>query len=731
MPISEEGMTGDTLSHYRIIEKVGDGASGVIFKAEDLALGRLVVLKCLPAAALVSSPSLVRFQHEARTASSINHPNICTIHEIGEQDGRQFIVMEWLDGQTLARTINGRALKLEELVELGIQIADGLSAAHDEGVIHRDLKPANIFVTNKGQAKVLDFGISLLVPRSKSVAPTSGVLAGTTPYMSPEQVRGDDLDARSDLFSLGTVLYEMATGRHPFAGGTASEIMQHILNRSPETPRALNPALPAELDRIVMKALEKSRKLRFQTATDLRVDLQRLKRELDSGTVSTNEGVVPGAGARSPGKVIEGQRPVLTAGAIAAVVIVSAGIIASRVEAPPNVAALGADVSMSPSTRRSHITLEPERCARTAATTAAGARRSTLDLGTGANERAAVASLRSADARSVDQELSVAQKKADAGLHDPALETVRNLLTKHGGSPQVIDAYFIKGSIHERQQKHEDAMATYLEIAERYPRHGRAPEALYRLAEVTMRSKRRNKEVEARQVLEQIVASAPASSWAPQALMMKAELEQRQRLYQRDAILGTSVPAALGYLPDVDRELSGAAGREVALQKIGKMYGTSAATIWRPPHLPNWPPGIRPRSRCVVPCGRALPAPPEQPANGARRVYPGAPGLAVFQGRAESIEMTLILPGRFSGVFAPAFQPRQFVAGFTQPVVLRADIFTRFVPVVWVRPVSTAATRHVGPSVRVTLNHSALCAGPRIARWIHQCARHGPGGVPR
>ena len=564
-------MTGETLSHYRIIEKVGDGASGVIFKAEDLALGRLVVLKCLPAAALVSSPSLVRFQHEARTASSINHPNICTIHEIGEQDGRQFIVMEWLDGQTLARTINGRALKLEELVELGIQIADGLSAAHDEGVIHRDLKPANIFVTNKGQAKVLDFGISLLVPRSKSVAPTSGVQAGTTPYMSPEQVRGDDLDARSDLFSLGTVLYEMATGRHPFADGTAAEIMQHILNRSPETPRALNPALPAELDRIVMKALEKSRKLRFQTATDVRVDLQRLKRELDSGTVST-EGVVPGAGARSPGKVIEGQRPAFTAGAIAAVVIVSAGIIASRVEAPPNVAALGADVSTSPSTRRSHITLEPDdaRVSQRQPQPALVDRPS--DLGAGADERAAVASLHSADARSVDQELSVARKKADAGLHDPALETVRNLLTKHGGSPQVIDAYFIKGSIHERQQKHEDAMATYLEIAERYPRHGRAPEALYRLAEVTMRSKRRNKEVETRRVLEQIVASAPASSWAPRALLMKGNLEQRERLYQRDPALGGSVPAALITYRLLIAKYPGAAGREVALQKIGKMY---------------------------------------------------------------------------------------------------------------------------------------------------------------
>jgi serine/threonine protein kinase/TolA-binding protein len=564
-------MAGETLSHYRLIEKVGDGASGVIYKAEDLALGRLVGLKCLPAASLASGSSLVRFQHEARTASSINHPNICTIHEIGEQDERQFIVMEWLDGQTLAQAINGRPMKLDELVELGIQIADGLSAAHDEGVIHRDVKPANIFVTNKGQAKVLDFGISLLVPRTHSVAPTAGLPAGTTPYMSPEQVRGDDLDARSDLFSLGTVLYEMATGRHPFAGGTAAEIMQHILNRAPDPPRVLNPRLPAELDRIVMKALEKSRKLRFQTASDLRVDLQRLKREMDSGAWSVNSGAPLVVASRSPAPSNAGGRMlVLAALAIAVFVIVIAGVIAKRDALPEDRGGAAAEFAVLRQTGRTDITLEPSRSGTLP-------RKATAppvepEPAPGANDAGRIAPLSAVDSINVDRELSVAQKKADAGLYDQALETVRNLLAKHSGSIRAVDAYFVMGSIHERQQRYEDAMATYLEIAERYPRHERAGEALYRLADVTMRSKRRGKEIEARQVLERIVASFPATSWAPQALMMKAELEQRQRLYQRDAILGTSVPAALVTYRTLIENYPGAAGREVALQKIGKMY---------------------------------------------------------------------------------------------------------------------------------------------------------------
>jgi serine/threonine protein kinase len=297
-------MTGQVLSHYRVVEAVGHGASGVIYKAEDLALGRVVALKCLPADLPASSSAFTRFQHEARAASAINHPNICTIHGLGEHDGRQFIVMEWLEGRTLANVIDRRPLKLENLVEYAIQIADGLNAAHLQGIVHRDLKPSNIVVTTNDQIKIVDFGVSLLLPPLGSQAYATGQdPVGTAPYMSPEQALGETLDCRSDLFSLGTVLYEMSTGFRPFVAGTVAEIAHAIVNDSPVPPRTINPNVPSDLDRIVIKALEKNRKLRFQTASDMRVDLQRLKRDFDSGTLR------PTARITSPPTAAQASRP--------------------------------------------------------------------------------------------------------------------------------------------------------------------------------------------------------------------------------------------------------------------------------------------------------------------------------------------------------------------------------------------------------------------------------------
>lgn len=609
-----DSLIGQTLGHYRIVDRLGAGGMGVVYRAQDLKLGRQVALKVLPGGGNDGDEATERFKREARTASALNHPNICTIYGFDEHEGQLYLAMELLDGDPLDQRLAGRPLEMRLMLDIGAQVADALDAAHTEGILHRDVKPANIFITRRGTVKVLDFGLAKLSPEyrrsmrhldaknetrvEEHFTSMAGTTVGTIAYMSPEQARGDEVDPRTDLFSFGVVLYEMATGKQSFPGHTTAVVFDGILNRDPAPPSSLNTAVPSEFDRIVSKALEKDRALRYQTAADLGADLKRLRRDSGSRQIVVPAGigsnpdvatvvlpsgatpasasavvppVAPAAQSAVPAAVMQsGVSKPWMMGAGAGVVIVAAiaagagAYFASRgSDAPPTDATQQAAAAQPPAPETPPDASTPAASGASSATTAtpgtnkpappvsgasgakpAGAAPSTAKPGAKpAAPAPAAPSSREAEAA---QHLEVARAKVANNLNDQAMTDLKQILADYPGSRAAGDATLLVADLHEKAGRTDETMAALVEFESRYASDKRVADSKLRRAMVLGRVRQPRAQVQSRELLGEVAREFPGTPQAASALATKLKIEtDRKELKEIDPVMKVEVPAVM------------------------------------------------------------------------------------------------------------------------------------------------------------------------------------------
>ena len=636
-------MIGQTVSHYRILDTLGAGGMGVVYLAEDVKLARKVALKFLPQDRAHDSQTVERFLREARTASALNHPNICTIYQVDEHDGRPFIAMELLEGRTLASKIDSRPLEIGLLLRLGAQIADALDAAHARGILHRDIKPANIFVTDREQAKILDFGLAKAAPgadgntRSASLIETGllttahGVAMGTVAYMSPEQARGEELDLRTDLFSFGLVLYEMATGQQTFQGSTSAVVFDAILNREPLAPVQLNANVPLSLERIIGRCIEKDRERRFASATEIRAALEEVRRERDSSSsmraaVSTGSKnpsgsswpsaavtiaapavagrpSTPAASAAAPSPApapapaparastarllsfatgaavvlaaiymgFSGRQPAPASTATAAPASPSSPAVVEAVAAAPApVPAAPVELALTkPATATPSATLPAS-----APAPAAGSKPALKPAGASATAvpagGGAVEESRRDDAAATL--LKTAQAKIDAQLLDQALDDLKKTVATYASSATAPAAQLLIGQVYERQNRPADAQAAYVELRSHYGSSAAAADATFQLADLVSKGKRDDRDAAARALYGELFERYPKSPRAAQALSRKAALEDKAKVRVVDSELQTSVPMSLVTYRSLVRSYPSSPVAEAAFESLSERY---------------------------------------------------------------------------------------------------------------------------------------------------------------
>ena len=613
-------MVGLTVSKYRVLDKLGAGGMGVVYKAEDTKLSRLVALKFLPADRIGDRQSVERFLREARTASALNHPNICTIYEVDEHEGVQFIAMELLTGRPLDRFIDGRPLPIPRLLDLSTQIADALDAAHSHGILHRDIKPGNIFVTERGQAKLLDFGLAKsTLPHSNAssgneditqayLTTKAGVAMGTVAYMSPEQARGEELDARSDLFSFGVVLYEMATGERSFQGTTSAIIFDAILNREPRAPIELNANIPMDLERTIGRLLEKNRANRFQTAREAHDALRRVALAWEATTTgvprtgphttsSTTQSHWPSASGPiavvPPPAAPKAKTWVALAGVAAAAVVTAGAFWLTTGNTPPagdpvvdpQTAAVEASAPGELSVPADPLPVTPPAATATTAVPAPPAAPKPAPTSNAATTPAAtppvVPAVRDASttgraavppAEGNSDVIRVATAKYEARLYDQALADTKAIISQGSSPATMADAYLLMGAIYTRQEHPNEAMAAYVELRSRFGTTPAAAEGTYRLADLTLRSKHNDRDAAAAALYGDVAAKFPQSPWAPRALARKAQIEERTKTRVVDDRVGTQVLSALVTYRTLVETYPGSEWEPTALAKLADMY---------------------------------------------------------------------------------------------------------------------------------------------------------------